>query len=176
MLTLAMLEMPDRGVALEHWSDFFVGELGAAATLAGLLFVSVSVNQSRILELGRMADRGMEALLILLLTLIVASLGLVPEQSPRLLGGEIVVISILMLAVTVALQRGYLRQTEMAHRRSTRVMIAVSRFAVALIALAGLLLVWRGDTNGLYLLAPGILLCFFAAGANAWVLLIEIRR
>jgi hypothetical protein len=161
---------------LEHWSDFFVGELGAAAALAGLLFVSVSVNQSHILELGRMADRGMEALLILLLTLIVASLGLVPEQSLRLLGGEIAVISILMLAVTVALQRGYLRQTETAYRRSTRVMIAVSRFAVALIALAGILLLWQGDTSGLYLLVPGILLCFFAAGANAWVLLIEIRR
>ena len=54
--------------------------------------------------------------------------------------------------------------------------IAVSRFAVALIVLAGLLLVWRPDTSGLYLLAPGILLCFSAAGANAWVLLIEIRR
>lgn len=103
-------------------------------------------------------------------------LGLVPEQSLRLLGGEIAIISILMLAVTAALQRGYLRQTEMAYRRSTRVMIAVSRFAVVLIALAGLLLVWRGDTSGLYLLVPGILLCFFAAGANAWVLLIEIRR
>jgi hypothetical protein len=164
------------GVALEHWGNFFVGELGAAAALAGLLFVSVSVNQSRILELGRMADRGMEALLILLLTLIVASLGLVPEQSPRLLGGEIAIVSILVLAVTVVLQRGYLRQTETAYRRSTRAMIAVSRFAVALIALAGLLLLWRGNTSGLYLLIPGILLCFFAALANAWVLLIEIRR
>lgn len=92
-------------MALEHWRDFFVGELGAAAALAGLLFVIVSVNQSHILELGSMADRGMEALLILLLTLIVASLGLVPEQSLRLLGGEIASISILMLTGTAALQR-----------------------------------------------------------------------
>jgi hypothetical protein len=35
--------------------QFFFGELGAAAALAGLLFVSISVNQERILELGRMA-------------------------------------------------------------------------------------------------------------------------
>jgi len=44
------------------WDTFFQGELGAAAALAGLLFVSVSVNQTKILELGRMADRGLEAL------------------------------------------------------------------------------------------------------------------
>jgi hypothetical protein len=44
---------------------FFQGELGAAAALAGLLFVSMSVNQTKILELGRMADRGLEALAIL---------------------------------------------------------------------------------------------------------------
>jgi hypothetical protein len=39
-----------------------------------------------------------------------------------------------------------------------------------------LTLLWRGDGMGLYLLPPGILLSILAAGANAWVLLIEINR
>ena len=56
------------------WSTFFQGELGAAAALAGLLFVSMSVNQTKILELGRMADRGLEALAILFVVIIVSSL------------------------------------------------------------------------------------------------------
>ena len=40
---------------MEAWSNFSLGELGAAAAFAGLLFVSISVNQERILGLGRMA-------------------------------------------------------------------------------------------------------------------------
>jgi hypothetical protein len=122
---------------LSEWSNFFLGELGAAAALAGLLFVSVSVTQARVLALGRMADRGLEALVMLFLVLVIASLPLVPAQSLRLL--------------------------------------AINRLAVTVIALAGLTLLWRGDGMGLYLLPPGILL-ILAAGANAWVLLIEINR
>ena len=55
-------------------------------------------------------------------------------------------------------------------------MVALNRLAVTVIALAGLVLAWRDDGAGLYLLPLGILLSFFAAGANAWVLLIEINR
>jgi len=83
---------------LDTWSSFFQGELGAAAALAGLLFVSVSVNQAKILELGRMADRGLEALGILFLIIMVTSLPLVPGQPLRLLGAEILVLGTIAVA------------------------------------------------------------------------------
>ena len=82
---------------LSAWSSFFQGELGTAATLAGLLFVSLSFNQARILELGRMADRGLEALSLLLLVIMVTSLPLVPGQPLRLLGSEILVLGLIAL-------------------------------------------------------------------------------
>ncbi len=163
-------------MTVNDWSNFCLGELGAAAALAGLLFVSVSVNQARILELGRMADRGLEALAMLMLVLVAASLPLVPGQSPRLLGVEIFAVGTLTLAALFPLQRAYLRLIEPAYRRRSYQMITLDRVAVALIALAGLVLLWRGDGAGMYLLPAGILLSFFAAGANAWVLLIEINR
>jgi hypothetical protein len=144
--------------------------------LAGLLFVSVSVNQARILELGRMADRGLEALVMLLLVMVVASLPLVPGQPPRLLGAELLVAGAATLVGLFPLQRGYLRDIEPVHRRRSVPLVMVNRLAVALIALAGLALLWRGDGAGLYLLATGIVLSFVATGANAWVLLIEINR
>jgi hypothetical protein len=143
---------------LNEWSNFFQGELGAAAALAGLLFVSVSVNQARILALGRMADRGLEALGMLMLVLVVASLPLVPGQSPRLLGGEILAVGVAALAALVPLQLSYIRHTDPIHRRNSMRMVALNRLAVALIALAGLVLLWRGDGTGIYLLPPGILL------------------
>jgi cation transport ATPase len=161
---------------MSDWTNFFLGELGASAALAGLLFVSVSVNQARILQLGRMADRGLEALTMLLLVLVVSSLTLVPGQSLRLLGCEILVVGAVTLVALVPLQRAYLSQLDEAYRRRTNQMVAVNRLAVTLIALAGLVLLWRGDGAGIYLLPPGILLSFLAAGANAWVLLIEINR
>jgi len=158
------------------WSDFFLGELGAAAALAGLLFVAVSVNQQRILALGRMADRGLEALVMLFLVLVVASLPLIPGQPLRLFGAETFLIGTAALGALVPLQRGYLCALERAYRQRSLQMVRVNRGALSLIALSGLLILLRGDGIGLYLLAAGILLTFIAVGANAWVLLIEINR
>jgi hypothetical protein len=158
------------------WSNFFLGELGAAAALAGLLFVAVSVNQARILALGRMADRGLEALAMLFLVLIIASLPLIPGQPMRLLGGEILVLAVTTLIALVPLQRAYLESTVPEHRRNSRRTVRMNRLAVSVIALAGAVLIWRADPEGLYLLPCGILLVFLAVGINAWVLLIEINR
>lgn len=128
---------------MSAWSNFFLGELGAAAALAGLLFVSVSVNQARILSLGRMADRGLEALAMLLLVVVVASLPLVPGQSLRLLGAEILVVGIATLTALVPLHLAYLRQIDPVHRRRSIRMVVIDQLAVTVIALAGLVL-WRG--------------------------------
>jgi hypothetical protein len=161
---------------LDTWNNFFLGELGASAALAGLLFVSVSVNQTRILALGRMADRGLEALAMLLLVIVVASLPLVPGQPLRLLGAEILASGIFAFVAILPLQRAYLGSTEPAYLRQSSRMVAINRVAVMLIILAGGVLACRGDGIGLYFLPPGILLTFIASGANAWVLLIEINR
>ncbi len=161
---------------MEGWHDFFLGELGAAAALTGLLFVSVSVNQARILELGRMADRGVESLAMLMLVLAASSAPLVPGQPTRLLGVEILAAGVATLWALVRLQHSYLRGLEAIYRPRTMNMVWLNRAAVAPIVLAGLALTWTGEPWGLYLLPPGILLSIVAAGANAWVLLIEINR
>jgi hypothetical protein len=163
-------------MTLDSWSNFFLGELGASAALAGLLFVSVSVNQTRILALGRMADRGLEALAMLFLVIVVASLPLVPGQPLRLLGAEILAAGIATIAAVVPLQRAYLGSTQPIYLRQTSRMVGINRLAVGLVALAGAVVACRGDGIGLYFLPPGILLTFIASGANAWVLLIEINR
>ena len=161
---------------MEAWSNFALGELGAAAALAGLLFVSISVNQERILELGRMADRGLEALAVLFLVIVVMSLVLVPGQPLRLLGGDIAAAGGAVMAVIVALQNVYLRDLDPMYRSSSTLIAWFNRLAVGLTALAGLAIFWRNDTTGFYFLPLSVLLCFLGVGANAWVLLIEIKR
>jgi hypothetical protein len=168
--------LSSEGGQLPAWNAFFQGELGAAAALAGLLFVSVSVNQARILSLGRMADRGLEALAMLFLVIVTASLPLVPGQPARWLGGEILTIGAATLAALFPLQQGYLRLTDPIHRPASARMVWLDRFAVSVIAAGGLGLAILGDERALYILPAGILLVFVAVGANAWVLLIEINR
>ncbi len=161
---------------MEAWSNFFLGELGAAAALAGLLFVSVSVNQERILSLGRMADRGLEALGLLFLVLVVVSLPLVPGQPLRLLGAEILGVATITLIAIVPLQIGYLSELEPDIRRRSLIQVWANRIAAALIAAAGLMLLWWGDLAAVYFLPPGVLLTFVAVASSAWILLIEINR
>jgi hypothetical protein len=123
-----------------------------------------------------MADRGLEALIMLLLVIIVASLPLIPGQPVRLLGAEVLGSGIITLLALLPLQRGYLQSAEAPYRRASARMVLCNRLSVAVIALGGGVLLWRGDLQGLYLLPVGILMNFTAVGANAWVLLIEINR
>lgn len=161
---------------MDAWIGFFQGELGAAAALAGLLFVSVSMNQARILELGHMADRGLETLGMLFLVILTTSVSLIPGQPIRWLGGEILGLAALAILALFPVQQAYLRVIEPEHRRRARLLVVTNRLAMTLIALAGAVMAWRGDGEGVYLLPPGILLSFLAVGVNAWVLLIEISR
>jgi hypothetical protein len=161
---------------MDTWSNFFLGELNAAAALAGLLFVSVSVNHARILELGRMADRALESLDMLLLVIVVSSLALVPGQAQLWFGAEAFAAAVLTLAAIVPLQRAYVHHLDPKFRLRTIQMTWFNRLAVTIIALAGLVLVISGEAAGLYIMPIGILLSFVGAGSNAWVLLIEISR
>jgi modulator of FtsH protease len=161
---------------MEPWANFFLGELSASAALAGLLFVSLSVNQSRILELGRIAERGLEALIMLLMVLVISSLALVPAQTPRLFGGEILLVALLQLTALTHLQRVQWSTLEREYRSVTLRMFILSHVATWFIIVAAATLLWRGDWIGLYVLPAGMLLSFITSGMNAWVLLIEINR
>ena len=160
---------------LKEWSSFFSGELSAAAALTGLLFVAISVNHVRILQSGRMADRGLEALVMLLLVLVISSVGLVPDLKQRALGAIIVIATAFVSVSVLLLERTYLPHIKQPHRRRTIQLAVCNQLAILLIGLSGVLL-FRHHEDGLYLLPAGFLATFVCAMTNAWVLLIEINR
>ena len=161
---------------MERWYVFFTGELTAASAFAGLLFVSLSVNQARILEIERLADRGLEGLILLLLVVAMASFALIPTQPPRLAGAEMSAAGALTLFQVLRLQRLYMPLTGLAYRARARRLTWMSPLAVGAITFGGACLALSGDLRSLYVVPLGVLLCFVAAGTNAWVLLIEINR
>lgn len=92
------------------WTAFFTAITGAAAALAGLLFVAVSINLDNILKSKTLPPaRAAETLAILVFVMISSALALVP-QDVELLGTEILVIAVPLTAITVRSQLKLQRQ------------------------------------------------------------------
>jgi hypothetical protein len=158
-----------------EWHDLFVATAGASAALLGLLFVAVSINIERILELEGVPGRALEAMLLLTCVLIVSIAGLVPGQSHVALGLELLLISAVVAAVVVRQPIVVVDESgrEVASWKAIRWTVRLA--GLVPIAIAGLSLALEAG-GGLYWLAAGIVLAIVAAIAGAWVLLVEILR
>jgi hypothetical protein len=158
---------------LQAWHDFFLAEAGASAALAGLLFVAISINLTRILEFPSLPSRAIEALLALLSVLVVSSFALIPGQSLRALGIEMAATgAALWLIQTVAM----LRVWKIGHPRAKSALrVLANQLPPLPFIIAGVLLM-VGYGNGMYWTVPGTLLSLANGLFGAWILLIEIQR
>src|SRR5690606_28862677 len=120
--------------------------------------------------------RGFLALLILVAILILASLLLIPGQTATVIGLEVVGIGgALWLAGTAIEVRGWRKRT--VEQNPVTFLFNVALFEAASIPyLVGGALVLAGSAAGFYWVAVGMLLSFFKAVVDAWVLLVEINR
>ena len=160
---------------MDTWFNFLLAEVGASATLTGLIFVGVSINLSKILAEPQLPNRAFEALFLLLDVLLVCSLLLVPGQSLALAGIELLVLQLLVWYVVVRLDISSWRKTEPQYRGNYQQMILVNQVDMLLYVLAAGFLLFNGIA-GLYWLVPAVLLSFVKALIDAWVLLVEINR
>jgi hypothetical protein len=159
----------------DSWHDLFVAMAGAAAALAGLLFVAVSINLTDILKFPSLPRRALETLLIMLAVVLVSIFVLVPGQDATLLGLEILALGLGFLLATV-IPRLRLPREESGHEVARRLvpLVAVAASFVPMV-IAGLSLL-IGAGGGLYWLVPSLVFAFLTAITSAWVLLVEILR
>jgi hypothetical protein len=155
------------------WNDFLVATSGTAGALAGLVFVALSINLGRILQLPGISGRAAETIVLLAAALIGALLALVPGQSATRLG---LLLLLLWLAAwglpTVAQIRELLRRH---YLRYNVLRFVLYQAATVPLLLAGLSL--RGYlAGGLAWFALAVVLSIIVALLNAWVLLVEILR
>jgi len=175
------------------WSDFAVAMAGAAAALAGLVMVAISVNIKEILALPSLPARAAAAVGSLVLVVVTSGLLLVPAQPEAALGAEILGAT----AGAAWLHAVSLRQTMRltSRPRSARVLsapIAAAQLLPLFIG-AGLLLVsglglFDSAPAGaalsgaalsgaaLYWVAAGLVLTVIGSMLDAWVLMVEILR
>jgi hypothetical protein len=165
---------------MSDWHDFFLATAGAAAVLAGPVFVGVSINLEMIVAnpIYGLTGRALEALVFLMAVLIVTILLLVPGQGMVLAGVEVLAVGIAEWAAIVAIQLQQLRNVrslEPALRRNFKARVVLGQVATLPMAAAGVgVLIW--GVGGLYLLVAGVLLSILVAVEEAWVLLVEIHR
>ncbi|HTQ82745.1 MAG TPA: hypothetical protein VMI47_05700 [Pseudolabrys sp.] len=158
-----------------HWSDFFLGEVGAAAALAGLVIVAVSINLQRILAFPQLPGRAGEMLIMLVGALLASSVALLPGQPARIFGWEILTIGAFVTVAPLWIQIRALVavRDQPLHWWLWRLVIV---FLAGLPMIAGGILLIAGDESGVYWVAASVLVIVAATVWNAWVLLVEILR
>jgi modulator of FtsH protease len=165
---------------MEEWHDFFLAAAGAAAVLAGLLFVGVSINLEMIMSdpVYGLTGRALEALLLFLAVLTVTCLLLVPAQGMMVAGLEVLAVGVADWAAIVTIQLLHLRQwrsLEVTLPWQLVMRVVLGQVATLPIVVAGVgVLSW--GVGGLYWLVAGVIFSFWAAVNGAWVLLVEIKR
>ena len=165
--------MTDFGRELVEWETFFSTVSLAAATLAGLLFVSLSLRPEKLKDPGEspylnLAQGSFGDFLYLLMLGLVF---LVPHQSPPGLA-----VALLVLGGTRAV--GVFRQFARRQARPARVRGAQAIRQIALPALASVgrvavgVAIWLGDTLAINALVLVIAALLTTASWNAWLILL----
>lgn len=160
---------------MDGWHDYMVSQAGAAAALAGFIFVGLSINLERILKYPAVLNRAAAALTMLMGVLLTASLMLVPDQSFRSLGVQALMISGVAWAVVTVLSVGILRDLKKQFRRRATVLFALRQIALLPILIGGVVLATNND-DGLQWIVRGFTLTFVVTLVEAWVILVEINR
>ena len=162
------------GYEPEAWFEFGVGIIGAAAALAGLLFVAMSINIERILALPKLPSRAGGNVVLFVLPLLLGIWLLVPGQGTTALGFEALATGLVCGGLLLWLIRPSNRSGE----GTTFWLLGSLLPSLALTALTvvgGTTLI-IGHGGGLYWLAPAVVIAFATGLAGAWVLLVEILR
>jgi hypothetical protein len=157
------------------WDGFFTAQIGASAALAGLIFVGVSINMSRILALPRLPERALQAIIVLLTVLVLSSLLLVPGESTALMGAEILGVGGVAWAINTWLEVGNLEKIAKQYRRVWLQNTFLGQAALLPYIVGGVATLAFG-ADGVYFVVPGMMFSYVKAIVDSWVLLIEINR
>ena len=157
------------------WAEFLVAVAGAAGALAGLVFVALSINLSRILELPGVSGRAGETILLLAGSLVGALLALVPYESSRGLGLVILGVGLPTWGIPTSIQIRAVRAGHYQHLPQAVWRLLLHQAATIPFLLAGLSLEGLFG-GGMHWFAAALVLSLVVALINAWVLLVEIQR
>ena len=156
----------------ELWQSLFDMVALAAVTLAGLIFVGLSINLRTVVSSPVHLARAREALIALTVLLTVAIFVLIPEQGRLPVGIELLALSVLVWVLSLRLQWSTVHRLPKRQRRSWVMRLIGFDSATLCVTFAGASLI-TGRMGGLLWLVPTILICLIWSTYNAWSLTID---
>lgn len=163
----------DYAAALAAWDSFFSVTAGVAATLIGLLFVSLAINPAIMADDGPAGLREWSGQTFhsFLMVLTISMFGVLPVDT-----GEVLAIALAIIGFTGV--QGVVRAIRLTRSDPAQVSrwtTAFWRFAMPLLAYAFCLwaawLSWQDDIGSMSWLVPAIFLLTMSAASSCWDLL-----
>ena len=165
---------------IERWHDFYLMAGTAAVTLAGLLFVALSLHLDRFVEQSHEHLLALSRVTLLSFTFVLfASLFMLvppPPQGVRQTAVMIAAVGVAGLAWTIGLTRAARHHDEAGFTRGQmrrRLLIPIVAYSMMLLTALGL---WFGIGEVLYMMIGAICMILGNAAGTSWELLVQIAK
>jgi hypothetical protein len=177
-------EAPERVVLarewIERWHDFYLMAGTAAVTLAGLLFVALSLHLDRFVEKSHEHLLALSRVTLLSFTFVLfASLFMlvpVPAQGVRQTAIMVAAVGVAGLSWTIGLMRAAQHHDEAGFTRAQmrrRLIIPVVGYFMMLVTALGL---WFGIGEILFMMIGAVCMILGNAAGTSWELLVQIAK
>jgi hypothetical protein len=159
------------------WHDFFVTIAQVGATLAGLLFVGLTISLQHVIGVSGYLSRAFAALFLQFEMLVIGLWGLLPQQTGFALGVEVIATGLAFATGIFLFAYNFPEdgQNVLGSRGPRTVRFILTLGGTLFPVLAGIGLV-AGRPGALYLLMPTAIGCLYLSIGNAWVFAVEIPR
>jgi hypothetical protein len=161
--------------AVGSWTEFGAAAATAAAALAGLLFIAISINLRQILDVPGLPSRAAQTLILFATALVAALLLVIPAQARIAVGLELLATGLFVGGAHAYLDLTTERGAEETLRRRLIGRILPATVSCGFLVVAGATVLGQAG-GGLYWLVPGVLGALIFGLVNVWVLLVEILR
>jgi hypothetical protein len=153
------------------WSDFATIAGSASGALTGLLFVAVSLNRERVAASPALRSQAGQTLVLFLMPLIISIVLVVPGTPRWVLGLELVAIAVVSGVAMGMIARGREPEGNGPEDSLARLLdrVSVNLLTMILVLVAGCIELAGND--GLYWLAPAIVIALVNGVVNAWLFL-----
>ncbi|HEY2444201.1 MAG TPA: hypothetical protein VGI20_00495 [Rhizomicrobium sp.] len=160
------------------WHDYFVTVAQVSATLAGLLFVGVTISLGHLLQGRGYLYRAWAALFLQFQALLVGIFGVIPGQPVEALGTEFIAAGLAVLAA-IRIFGHYFPEDQASHvlgSTGARAIREVLLHIATLLPVASGVSLLFARAGALYWLVPGEVISLYLSIGLAWVFAVEIPR